>query len=123
MRLIVCGGRDFKDKAKMSRHLDNMLVRFRIDCIIEGEASGADSMARDWAEYNDIPVMKFPANWSKYGKAAGPIRNKEMINEGDPDYGLAFYDRPKEESRGTKNMVEQLKNAGIRCEEILVDDV
>jgi hypothetical protein len=118
MRLLVCGGRNYENWDLMKDVLDNFLQNNNIDVLIEGEAKGADSMAREWAEDRGIPVMKFPANWMKYGRAAGPLRNKQMLNDGKPHYAFAFYDRPRAESRGTANMVGQLKAAGIPVEEI-----
>lgn len=118
MRLLVCGGRYYSYPERLNQYLDHFALSHDIECVIEGEATGADTMAREWAEERGIPVEKYPANWKKYGRAAGPLRNKQMVKEGKPDYGIAFYDRAKEESRGTRNMVGQLKEAGIPVEEI-----
>lgn len=77
----------------------------RPEVIIEGEAAGADSIARDVAESLGIPVEKYPANWTAHGLAAGPIRNRQMLTEGKPDAVLAFHD-DIEASKGTKDMVQ-----------------
>lgn len=69
---------------------------------------GADRMARKFGAWADIPVETFPADWS-LGKKAGPIRNRKMIEKGKPDLVVAF-----EGGRGTANMVEQARAAGIR---------
>lgn len=83
------------------------------DLVIEGEAPGADTLAREAAEYFGIPVLAFPANWQKYGRAAGPIRNTEMLNEGKPDMVVAFHNDYLH-SKGTKNMVEQALKRGLK---------
>lgn len=55
----------------------------------------------------------FPADWKRYGKAAGPIRNQQMIDEGKPDLVLAFHENINE-SRGTKDMVARARGIGIK---------
>ena len=73
------------------RHLIRQALQFvQPSLVIQGEARGADSLARDVAQNLGIEVLPFPANWEKYGRAAGPIRNKQMLDEGDPDGVLAF---------------------------------
>lgn len=89
----------------------NTLKDIGISVLIEGEAKGADTLARSWAYRNNIPVLRFPANWSKYGRAAGPIRNKQMLVEGMPELVVAFL---APESIGTRNMIQQAKAAKIR---------
>ena len=123
MRVLVCGSRTFSDKEYLFKCLDEIKSRFIFDVLIEGEASGADSLAREWAELNHIPVLKFPANWKLYGRAAGPTRNRQMIKEGKPDAVIAFLDKPLSESKGTKNMLTQSKKASLIIEirELRVD--
>ncbi len=81
--------------------------------IISGAAKGVDSVAIDWAITNWLSFKEFPANWDKYGKAAGPIRNKQMLEEGKPDLVVAFPG-----GRGTANMVKLAKEAGVEVIEI-----
>lgn len=106
MRVLVCGSRHFKDKNLMEK----ILKQWNITAIIEGEAKGADTLARQWAEENNICVIKFPADWDKYGKAAGMIRNSQMIKEGKPDLVVAFL---FPNSRGTKHMISIAEKAQI----------
>lgn len=75
--------------------------------VVSGMARGVDSLAVRWASANNIPVMPFPANWDEYKKAAGPIRNKQMADYADEL--LAVWDG---ESRGTKNMIDQMNSLG-----------
>jgi len=104
----VCGSRDWTDTTLIYRWLS----LFDPDTIIEGEARGADQRAAWWAFDNNVPCMRFPAEWKKYGKAAGPIRNKQMLDEGKPDLVLAFHD-DIENSKGTADMVEQARKRDI----------
>ncbi|MBI2020165.1 DUF2493 domain-containing protein [Candidatus Daviesbacteria bacterium] len=115
MRILVCGDRNWVDKLLIKSVLRQLLSKNSIDYIIEGEARGADSLARECAEELGIKVLKFPADWKKYGKAAGPIRNQQMLKEGKPDLVLAFHDN-LQNSKGTANMIKISKKAGIETE-------
>jgi hypothetical protein len=83
--------------------------------VIEGEARGADTIAREEAEKLGLTVERYPADWARYGRAAGPIRNKQMLVEGRPDFVLAFS-ADIERSRGTRNMVDQAIKAGLTAD-------
>lgn len=106
MKVLVCGSRRFNDR----KLLDEILSRLDITTVIEGQARGADSLAREYAEGRGIPVLSFPAQWDKHGKTAGPIRNLQMLTEGKPDYVVAFLAK---DSKGTKHMIEIAEKAGI----------
>lgn len=112
MRVLVCGSRDYDRRDTLYATLDRLVIE-KIDAIIEGEAKGADALARQWAESRKVPVIKFPADWKKYGKSAGPLRNKHMLVEGKPDLVIAFPKGKLDDTRGTKNMVTQARAAGI----------
>jgi hypothetical protein len=109
MRVLVCGSRHFNDKKKMKE----VLSKYDITEIIEGEAKGADTLSRLYGEYKGIPVRGFPALWDLYGNRAGPIRNSEMLREGQPELVIAFR---APNSRGTQNMITQARKAGIPVE-------
>lgn len=113
LRVLVCGSRYWEDRDFLYAVLDDLPLE-EIEAVIEGEAPGADTMAREWAEARGIggKVLKFPAQWELYGRAAGPIRNKQMLVEGKPTVCIAFSD-DLTKSRGTKNMVDQARAAGI----------
>ena len=85
-RVLVCGGRDFH-KIKIAY---NILDVVEPKHIISGGAAGADSLAEKYAKENYIPITIYPANWPKYGKGAGPIRNKQMLEEGKPTMVVAL---------------------------------
>lgn len=110
MRLLITGDRDWTDAKFIKEHLSQM--RSQIDVLIEGEARGVDRLARIAAQELNIPVLPFPANWKKYGKAAGPIRNQQMLKEGKPTCVWAFHDN-LEESKGTKDMVARAVKAHL----------
>lgn len=113
MRVLVCGGRDFTDKAALYRALDAVHRKHGITDLIEGEAPGADSLAREWALEAQVCLLPFPADWKTHGRAAGPIRNARMLAEGKPDAVVAFPG-----GRGTADMVRQAKEAGIPVWEV-----
>lgn len=84
--------------------------------IIQGGAPGVDAHARRWAQEFKIPIKEYPADWNKYGKAAGPIRNKEMVNEGD--MLIAIWNGT---SPGTKNIIKLAEDKGISVRIFKVD--
>lgn len=103
-RVLVCGGRNYKDWDAIERWLSPMPISF----LIEGGASGADYMARQWAVKHGVPFETFEAEWEKHGRAAGPIRNRKMLEEGKPDVVLAFPG-----GKGTADMVRAATDAGL----------
>jgi hypothetical protein len=82
--------------------------------IIHGDCSGADRLAEKVAEMLGFQVKRFPADWKKHGLAAGPIRNREMLQE-NPDLVLAFHD-DLNKSKGTKDCVEAALTRDIPVE-------
>lgn len=109
MRLLVCGDRDWTDREAIRREL----VVLPLDTVvIHGAARGADQIANDAALVLGLRVVAFPADWKRYGRAAGVIRNQQMLDEGEPDRVYAFHDHINE-SRGTLDMVTRARRAGI----------
>lgn len=76
--------------------------------IIAGAASGADTAAVDWAKDRGASWVEYEAEWERYRKAAGPIRNQQMLDAERPDLGIAFPG-----FKGTKDMVRRMRAAGI----------
>lgn len=109
MRILVCGGRDFTDSYKLIEELNKL----EITTIIAGEARGADLMAKSYALSKGIAYEGYPADWNKYGNSAGPIRNKQMLDEGKPTLVVAFPG-----GKGTKNMINQATNYGVEVKVI-----
>lgn len=110
VRVLVCGGRNFTDRRYLYRILD-MFHQYEgpITRIIDGGAGGADTFAEDWAKTcHSIPTKTHPAEWGKYRRVAGPIRNREMLREDKPDIVLAFAG-----DDGTDDMCRQATGAGV----------
>lgn len=109
MRVLVCGGRNYKNIDKLYSVLDAIHAITPISCIIEGGAEGADYLAARWSALADLNEhARFKADWAIHGKAAGPIRNQRMIDEGKPDLVVAFPG-----GKGTSDMIKRAKVAGI----------
>ena len=119
-RILVCGGRDYDDPGKMLQVLKDHLRPG--DTLVHGDASGADRLAA-WAahlldasgelcgEY-PITIKPHPANWEKHGKAAGPIRNQEMLDSG-VDLVIVFPG-----GKGTADMRKRALKAGVVVVEV-----
>lgn len=112
MKLIVCGGRKYENKLAVYHVLDRVHAKYKISLIIEGGALGADRQARGWAIENRVPHVTEEANWAKYGRRAGPIRNGVMLAKYMPDGVIAFPG-----GMGTANMIEQAEAAGVQVYE------
>lgn len=109
MRILVCGGRDTGD-FEVPRFIE-YLHRLKPTVIISGEARGFDSLAKNYAEVFGVDYEGYPADWGTFGKSAGYRRNVQMAKEGKPDLVVAFPG-----GKGTANMVEIAKAAGIPVE-------
>ncbi len=105
--VLVRGGRDYADRERVFQVLDQLQSERPIKAIIHGAASGADRLAGEWARGRLKAEIARPANWRLHGKAAGPIRNSEMLLL-KPDMVVAFPG-----GRGTQDMINQAKRAGI----------
>lgn len=112
MRVLVCGGRNYVNADRVYLELDMIHKHTPITCIIEGGAKGADHLGFLWSCLREMRQhQRFRAEWKIYGKAAGPKRNLAMLVEGKPDLVIAF---PDPDSRGTWDMVEKAKKAGVK---------
>jgi hypothetical protein len=113
MRVLVCGGRDYVNRKVLFDVLDTIHKTCNIETIIQGGASGADTLAAIWAHERGVAEICFRADWAKYGRAAGMIRNKEMLEAGEPDKVVAFPG-----GRGTANMMKLAREAGVEVIEV-----
>ena len=108
-KVIVAGGREFMNyefvREKLQFFLQNKLPNVTI---ISGGATGADALGEQFAKENNLELVVVPADWEKYGRAAGPRRNAEMAEMADAL--IAFWDG---KSRGTKNMIETAEKKGL----------
>jgi hypothetical protein len=80
--------------------------------VIHGDARGADTVGDICAQLLDYELEVYPADWEKHGRSAGPIRNQQML-DAEPDVALFFHEDIAN-SRGTADMLERVKRAGIR---------
>jgi hypothetical protein len=121
MRVLVCGGRDYNDRKYFISFLDKLCEErgwktpedeygnwLPAITIIHGGARGADSMADDYAIVNWTGLKVYPAQWAKYGKKAGYIRNQKMLDEGKPNVVVAFPG-----GKGTQMMKDLARKAGV----------
>ena len=114
-RIIVCGGTDFDDYDYFTRKMDMMLKSYGNIKLVSGHAKGADSFVEIYAAEKDIPIQVFPAEWKRYGRTAGPIRNRAMLvyaMEETPAV-IAFWNG---KSRGSGNMLKLAKDHGVECQ-------
>ena len=106
MKVIVAGGRDFTDYKLTCKVLSKLKHPFELVC---GEARGADNLGKRYAVENNLKIHSFPADWNRFGKSAGYIRNKQMAKFAE---GLiAFWDG---KSKGTKHMIDLAKQYGLK---------
>jgi hypothetical protein len=114
MRVLVCGGRHYDDYPALKYVLDHSALGPTSELtVIHGDALGADRLAGKWAKEVGAKVEAYPADWGGLGGRAGPIRNRQMIDEGRPDLVIAFAG-----GKGTADMMRQAKVAGIRVDRI-----
>lgn len=116
MRILVCGGRHYGNWAQLCKTLKALHEVRPITSIIHGDAFGADAMGATWGHLNGIFVKPFPIermDWKKYDKAAGGMRNQQMLDEGKPDLVVAFPG-----NNGTADMVRRARAVGVEVLEV-----
>ena len=109
--VIIAGGRYFSNYELLRAFVDVKLSRIAKEKqieIVSGGATGADALGERYAKEKGYLLRRFPADWKQYGRAAGVRRNKEMAQNADAL--IAFWNG---ESRGTKNMIEEARAAGL----------
>lgn len=111
LRVLVCGGRRYGNITHVAQVLSALHRGEGIAAVIEGGASGADRIAREWAKYNRITSVTYAADWKMHGRAAGPKRNQKMLDSERVDLVLAFPG-----GSGTADMVRRAKAAGVEVE-------
>lgn len=116
-RVIVAGGRDFNNYDLLKQKLDIYLANLNNIVIISGKAEGADRLGEEYAKENNYKLVMYQADWNTHGKAAGPIRNKQMAEYGE--YLIAFWDG---KSKGTKNMIEVAKELGLKIKIVMYEN-
>ena len=110
LRVLVCGSRNFADQERVAAAMTVMSdVLHGQLAVIAGGARGADTLAAAAARRLGVAVTEYRADWATHGKAAGPIRNQQMLVEGAPHLVVAFDPR----GRGTSDMVARARKAGV----------
>lgn len=117
-RILICGGRNYTDWQTFTKVVFEVLEKLNLleqkyllpknVTIISGGATGADTLAADFAVVYWTGYKEFKADWKHYGRSAGPKRNRQMLVEGQPHYVIAFPG-----GRGTANMKGQARKFGL----------
>lgn len=109
-RVIIAGGRDFNDYPLLKATMDELLVNITDDItVLCGQARGADTLGEQYAKKRGYAVSYYPANWEKYGKRAGYLRNEQMAQNADAL--VAFWDG---KSHGTSHMIGLALQYGLK---------
>ncbi len=106
-RIVVAGCRDYTNYAQAKEYIDFCICDIREKytlVFVSGGCQGADMLGERYASENGYEIERYPAQWDKYGKSAGPRRNRKMAEIGD--YMICFWDGT---SRGTKSMIGYAK--------------
>ncbi len=109
-RVVIAGSRDYHNYEEAKAFIDWCLSRLREEqrvIVLSGGASGADALGERYARENGFEIERYPAQWAKFGKSAGPKRNRQMAEV--CDYVICFWDG---RSRGTKSMIEYARRYG-----------
>lgn len=109
MKVIVAGGRKFNNYNLLKTTLNNILSNKTDIEIVSGTANGADKLGERYAEQYNYHIKKFPAEWDKYGKSAGYIRNEEMAKYADAL--VAYWDGI---SKGTRHMIDLAEKHNLK---------
>lgn len=108
MKLLVSGDREWDDEETVR----TVLLKLKPKILVHGDCRGLDRQAGKIAQSLGIEVRKYPANWKLHRKAAGPIRNQEMLDKESPDMLAAFHNNFSN-SRGTRDMWNRVGKAHI----------
>lgn len=121
-KILVCGGRHFESYGLLKVVLGKLIEKFHINIstseIVSGHCQGADMLGEKYAEEYGVSVKRFPADWGKYKRKAGPIRNKQMI-----DYISGFENKlvvafTTADTVGTRNTINLAQKNHIPVVEI-----
>lgn len=107
--VLVCGGRKYANANRVNEILTQLHERFNFTHLVEGGATGADTLSRHWAKRNMVPVSTVRPDWGLHGAKAGPLRNKKMLSDYKPVLVIAFPG-----GVGTANMVALADKVGTQ---------
>lgn len=109
-RVIIAGSRKFGDYALLKKTMDSVLTNVQDDiAVVCGKARGTDTLGEQYAKERGYAVQYFPADWNRYGKVAGYIRNTTMAKNADAL--VAFWDG---QSPGTRHMIQTAQSLGLK---------
>jgi len=120
-RLAIVGSRDFKDYTTFEKYVNDTLIewnlqRDEITYIVSGGAKGTDTLAEKYASNNNIHMTIYKPDWKQYGKAAGIMRNTDIIQ--DSDYVIAF---PSKSGKGTQDSIRKATASFKKLKVIWID--
>lgn len=112
MKVVIAGSRKIRNEAYVRSRIDEILSKWQVPVteIVSGNAIGPDRIGETYAKMKNIPCRVMPADWSKYGKSAGPRRNTDMAKIADA--AIVFWDG---ESTGTKHMISEMSRLKKPC--------
>lgn len=108
MKIIIAGSRSFNNYEFLKKQLDCLFKNIKSLEIVSGCARGSDALGERYAKERGYILHRFPADWDRYGKSAGYIRNKEMACFADRL--VAFWDG---KSKGTRHMIDLAKKRNL----------
>ena len=109
MKVIIAGSRHCTDRKLLDEAIRES--GFKITGVVSGGARGVDTMGEDWAAEHGVSIHLYAAEWDKYGRAAGPIRNQQMAKDSGAEALIALK---SSEARGTASMIKEAKKAGLK---------
>lgn len=121
--LAVVGSRNFKDYPSFQKKMDEVFLEWglqniNIRCVISGGAPGVDSMAERWAREKEFHIRVHKADWTRHGRAAGPLRNSIIVE--NSTHLVAF---PSRKGTGTQDTIRKAKLAGLISKVYYVEDL
>ena len=119
-RIVVAGCRYYNNYEEAKRHIDSYINDIKKEhtiIFVSGGCQGADMLGERYAKENGFEIERHPAEWGKYGRSAGPIRNRKMAEVSD--YVICFWDG---KSRGTKSMIEYAQSHGKNVKVININN-
>lgn len=122
-RIVIAGSRNYNNyqeaKEFIDFHIENIKNEFTV-IFLSGGCKGADMLGERYAIEHGFQIERFPAEWKRYGRAAGPKRNEQMAKSAD--LVICFWDK---KSSGTKSMIQYTKkyNKPIYIKEITLNDI
>ena len=121
IKYIITGTRDLQQPEQITSILNHYLTQYDPNqvMLIHGGCRGVDLIARDYAISLDVDVKEYKPNWSRYGRAAGPIRNKQML-EDNPDATVLAFPAPK--SKGTVDCINQARKRNMKVDVYMINN-